>query len=271
MTKEEKLEALKTNIKELDSLAVAFSAGVDSTFLLKVAHDVLQEKCIALRGESYAFPDSDGKEADDFCKKEGIRQITFEAGEASKDVFLENAPDRCYHCKRIMFEKMKGLAKEEHISFLAEGSNADDLLDYRPGRNAIEELKVLSPLLQVGLTKEEIRELSKEMGLSTASKPSFACLASRVSYGEAITKEKLIRIQKAEAYLKELGFCYYRVRLHGDLARIEVNPKDIEKLASEKMRNQVTEYFKGLGFLYVTLDLQGYRMGSLNEAIDTTK
>ena len=267
MDKKEKLEALKERLKELDSVAVAFSAGVDSSFLLKVAHDVLGDKCIAITGQAPFFPGWEQKEAIDFCKREGIKQLIVESTQLSDEKFTSNPPDRCYHCKKSLFQKMKDVASEEGISVVVEGSNVDDLGDYRPGRKAIEELQILSPLLDVGLTKKEIRELSKDMGLPTFDKPSFACLASRVPYGEEITAEKLKQIEESEVLLMNLGFQNLRVRHHGTLARIEVPKSDMERVMKENVREEIVDGLKKIGFLYVTLDMQGYRMGSLNEVL----
>ena len=267
MDKKEKLEALKERLKELDSVAVAFSAGVDSSFLLKVAHDVLGDKCIAITGQAPFFSGWEQKEAIDFCKREGIKQLIVESTQLSDEKFTSNPSDRCYHCKKSLFQKMKDSALSEGISVLVEGSNLDDLGDYRPGLKAIEELGILSPLRDAGLTKQEIRELSKEMGLLTFDKPSFACLASRVPYGEEITPEKLKQIEKAEVFLMDLGFRNLRVRHHGTLARIEVPKSDMERVMKENVREEIVDGLKKIGFLYVTLDMQGYRMGSLNEVL----
>lgn len=264
-----KLEELKEYIRLLGNLAVAFSSGVDSTFLLKVAHDVLGDKAIAVTGVSASFPRHEYDEAGAFCKKEGIRQFFYEPHELELEEYAANPKNRCYYCKHKLFSGLIDLAKENGITNVAEGSNMDDLGDYRPGLEAVKELKVLSPLREVGLTKDEIRAYSKELGLPTWSKPSFACLASRVPYGERITAEKLKMVEKAENFLAELGFEQYRVRIHGKIARIEVPAEDILRIASDDVRDEIVTRFKEYGFAYVSLDLQGYRTGSMNEVIDT--
>ena len=267
MTLNDKYDFLKSYIKELGSVAVAFSSGVDSTLLLKVAHDELGDKCIALTGSSESFPQTEQEESNSFCEKEGIQQVLFFSNELQNEDYAKNPKDRCYHCKHILFSTMQKLAKENGVSYVLEGSNVDDLGDYRPGLNAIAELGIKSPLREAGLTKDEIRQLSKQLDLPTFQKQSFACLASRIPYGERITAEKLKRIEEAEDFLKKKGFSYYRVRIQDKLARIEVLPKDIERFMEENLRNEVVAYFKQLGFLYVTLDLQGYRTGSMNEVL----
>ena len=267
MTLNDKYDFLKSYIKELGSVAVAFSSGVDSTLLLKVAHDELGDKCIALTGSSESFPQTEQEESNSFCEKEGIQQVLFFSNELQNEDYAKNPKDRCYHCKHILFSTMQKLAKENGVSYVLEGSNVDDLGDYRPGLNAIAELGIKSPLREAGLTKDEIRQLSKQLNLPTFQKQSFACLASRIPYGERITAEKLKRIEEAEDFLKKKGFSYYRVRIQDKLARIEVLPKDIERFMEEDLRSEVVAYFKQLGFLYVTLDLQGYRTGSMNEVL----
>ncbi|MCR4901874.1 MAG: ATP-dependent sacrificial sulfur transferase LarE, partial [Butyrivibrio sp.] len=247
--------------------AVAFSSGVDSTFLLKVAHDTLGEKCIAITGKSESFPSKERQEAEAFCQREGIKQIEFSSGEIYEESYAANPKNRCYICKHILFSRMLELARENGIENVAEGSNMDDLGDYRPGLQAIKELNILSPLRKVELTKAEIREYSKEMGLPTWSKPSFACLASRFVYGERITADKLKMVEQAELLLADIGLKQYRVRIHDKMARIEVYPDDIELLVKKEIRDRIVTSFKEYGFSYVTLDLQGYRTGSMNETI----
>ena len=266
-TVHEKKARLEEYLEELGSVAVAFSSGVDSTFLLKVAKDVLGDKAIAITASSCSFPKREQNEAKAFCEKEGIRQIVVVSEELSIDGFRENPVNRCYLCKHELFSKMLEVAKTNGISYIVEGSNVDDNGDYRPGLQAVAELGIKSPLRYAGLTKEEIRLLSKEMGLPTWDKPSFACLASRFVYGETITEEKLSMVDKAEQLLLDLGFHQVRVRIHGDIARIEVLPEELHRLVEEEIRNSVTVTFKELGFSYVTMDLTGYRTGSMNETI----
>jgi uncharacterized protein len=262
---DEKLEALKDYLRSLGSVAVAFSSGVDSTFLLKVAHDVLGDRAIAVTATSCSFPKRELNEAKEFCKKEGIRQFICESEELSIEGFRENPKNRCYLCKHELFEKIKALAAENGIAYVAEGSNMDDNGDYRPGLQAVAELEIKSPLRAVGLSKQEIRLLSRELGLSTWEKQSFACLASRFVYGETISEEKLSMVDAAEQLLLDLGFHQLRVRIHGMMARIEIVPDEFEKLMQPEIRKEIVEKFYGLGFTYVTMDLQGYRTGSMNE------
>lgn len=262
-----KLGNLKEYLRSLGSVAIAFSGGVDSSFLLAVAHDVLGSRCLALTARSAAFPKREMQEARQFCEEKGIRQIFFEADVTRLREFAENPKDRCYHCKRFIFSQMAELAAKSGMAFLAEGSNMDDLGDYRPGLAAISELGIISPLRDNGLYKSEIRHLSKEMGLPTWEKPSFACLASRFPYGERITTEKLGMVERAEEVLRDLGLIQYRVRIHGNMARIEADPADFVLLLDEENRSRILSDFKKAGFSYVTMDLMGYRMGSMNEVL----
>ncbi len=264
----EKLNKLKDYIEELGSLAIGFSGGVDSSFLLAVAHEVLGEKVIAVTGEDASVPEREVKEASRFCSDRGIRHIICRVDPLSEEGYRHNSPDRCYFCKHGIFTEVKRIADENGISYMAEGSNMDDIGDYRPGLKAAAELSVKSPLREAGLTKEEIRQISKAMGLPTWSKPAYACLASRFVYGEEITEEKLHMIDQAEQFLIEHGFYEERVRLHGKMARIEVPAKDISRLASDGIREEVYEKFKELGFMYVTLDMKGYRLGSMNDTLN---
>ena len=266
-----KLNKLRTRIADLHSLAVGYSGGVDSTFLLTVAHMVLGDKVIAVTASDDAFPEREYTEARTFCEEHGIRQIIVRTNPLEIEEYRHNAPDRCYHCKKAFFSEIKRIAGENGIENVAEGSNIDDMGDYRPGLRAVEELGIRSPLREAGLSKAEIRSLSKEMGLPTWSKPSYACLASRFVYGEEITAEKLHMIDRAEQFLIELGFIEERVRMHGNLARIEVPGPDIPRLASDDIRNAVYEEFKKIGFSYVSLDLKGYRTGSMNEMLYSKK
>ena len=257
------LEIKETKLREylsgFENLAVAFSAGGDSSFLLREAQEVLGDRLLALTVSMHSVPKREQKESISFCKTYGIRQRIIEMDEFEIPEFSQNPQNRCYFCKKAILSKMLFIAKEEGFLHLAEGSNLDDDSDYRPGHKAIEELQVLSPLRQAKLTKNEIRQLSKKMGLPTWDKASFACLATRVSANEIITEEKLSRIEQAEQVLFDEGFHQFRVRLHGnDIARIEVLPEEIERLASPDLREKITESLKAMGFLYVTCDLSGY-------------
>lgn len=261
-----KLEKLKKYIKSLGSVAVAFSSGVDSTLLLKVAHDVLGDNVVAITLNASTFPRQEIENAKAFCKKEGIRHFLCEFNPLQIGRFTDNPPDRCYICKKEIFSQIIELAKETGITNVVEGSNIDDNGDYRPGLKAIKELKVLSPLQVAELTKAEIRELSKELGLDTWDKPSKACLASRFAYGEVITAEKLVMVEQAEQVLIDLNYMQSRVRIHRDIARIEILPEQIEKFI-QYHKDNVYKKLKEIGFLYVTLDLEGYRTGSMNERL----
>ena len=267
----EKLENLREYLSGLHSVAVAFSSGVDSTFLLKVAHDTLGDKAIAVTAQSCSFPKRELNEAIDFCKKEGIAHFICESEELNIDGFAQNPKNRCYLCKKELFEKIRAIAEENHIENIVEGSNLDDNGDYRPGLQAVAELEIKSPLRACQFTKADIRAVSRYLDLPTWEKQSFACLSSRFVYGETITEEKLGMVDKAEQLLLDLGFHQVRVRIHGDIARIEVLPDEIARLVSEENREKIYSYLKQLGFSYVTLDLGGYRMGSMNETLDIEK
>ena len=257
-----KLENLKRYLLSLGKVAVAFSSGVDSTFLLKVAHEVLGDNVIALTAKSSSFPRRELDEAINFCRENKIKQIICETDELEIPGFRENPPNRCYICKKAIFQNFLKVAAEQGFEQVCEGSNMDDNGDYRPGLIAVSELKIKSPLREAELYKSEIRALSKEMNLPTWDKPSFACLSTRFVYGEEITKDKLLMIEKAEQFLMDLGCVQFRVRHHGTITRIEVFSEDFELILNN--REKIIQAFENYGFTYVALDLKGYRTGSMN-------
>ncbi len=267
MNRNDKLALLQDNIKAMGSLAIAFSGGVDSTFLLKVAHDLLGDRALAITATSSTYPERELKEAIAFAKSIGAQHIVIRSEELDIAGFAENPTNRCYHCKKELFTKVVELASQHGIAHVADGSNADDTNDFRPGMQAMRELGAVSPLMDAELTKDEIRIISREMGLPTWDKPSFACLSSRVPYGEAITVEKLSMIDRAEEYLLGLGFRQVRVRHHGGIARIEVGAGEREKLFHSDTMDGIDKALKEIGYAYVTLDLKGYRTGSMNEVL----
>lgn len=267
MDAHEKLQKLEDNIRHMGSLAVSFSGGVDSTFLLKVATDVLGDRALAVTARSSTYPERELKEAEAFAQRIGVRHVVIDSEELDIKGYSDNPVNRCYYCKHELFEKVKEVARQNGIRYVSDGSNLDDLGDYRPGMQAAKELEVVSPLKAAEMTKDDIRLLSREMGLPTWNKPAFACLASRFPYGQKITREKLAMVDQAEQYLLDRGFRQVRVRHHGDLARIEVGPGELNRFFNEEFMAKVYAEFKRIGFTYVTLDLRGYRTGSMNEVI----
>ena len=263
----EKYTYLQDYLKSLGSIAVAFSGGVESMFLLRVAHDVLGDNVLAVTAASCSFPERELREAKKFCEENGIRHVVCQSEELDIEGFRQNPVNRCYLCKHELFEKIGEIAAENHLAAVAEGSNMDDNGDYRPGLQAVKELGVKSPLRQAGLNKDEIRQLSRMLGLPTWNKQSFACLSSRFVYGETISEEKLSMVDRAEQLLLDLDFHQVRVRIHDKLARIEILPEEFSRLLDDSVRNTIYDTLKSLGFTYVTLDLAGYRTGSMNEVL----
>lgn len=266
-TSEIKLNHLKDFLFSLKAVCIAYSGGVDSTFLLKVAKNVLNDNILAITATSPTYPEHELKEAIALAQEIGVRHLIISSNELDIPGFSENNPSRCYYCKNDLFQKLKEEAEKYGISNIADGSNCDDKKDFRPGRKAAEELGILSPLIVAGLTKKDIRYLSRQLDLPTWNKPSLACLSSRIPYYETITEEKLNRIEKAEAFLRELGFTQFRVRHHDGLARIELITEEMSLLISNELRSSIYNVLKKLGFNYVTVDLLGYRSGSLNEVV----
>lgn len=262
----EKLNKLTEFISSFESMLVAYSGGVDSTFLAIMAHNVLGSKMLAVTAKSATYPDTEYMEAEKTAKEFGFRHLTIETNELEMNEFTNNSPERCYFCKKELFKKLQQIASDEFMFTVAEGSTLDDESDFRPGKKALKELGILSPLKECGISKSDIRLLSEELNIPTANKPSFACLASRFPYGHEITSEKLKVVANAEDVLRDLGFTQFRVRHHGDIARIEVLPEEIPLLTIHN-REHILNTFKKLGFTYITLDLEGYRTGSLNEVI----
>lgn len=246
---------------------VAFSGGVDSTLLLKVARDVLGDRVLAVIASSETYPGKEIREARALARTLKVRHRVIHTDELKNPEFVKNPPLRCYHCKRELFSTLKAIAREEGIPFVLDGQNADDLGDFRPGAKAGRELGVRSPLKDAGLGKEEIRTLSRHLGLPTWAKPSLACLASRFPYETAIEIKSLKQVGAAEDYLRSLGFGQLRVRHHGDVARIELTAGDLARAAAPGIREKIAARLKKLGYLYVTLDLAGYRTGSMNEGL----
>jgi len=264
---EEKLLKLREIVKDLESVVVAFSGGVDSTLVVKVCYDVLKDNSMAVTARSETYPDFEFEEAKKLAKEIGIRHLVLNTSELAIEGFASNPPNRCYFCKTELFEKLKDIAKQHRFLHVADGANLDDMEDYRPGLEASKELGVKSPLKEAGMTKKDVRKASKMLNLPNWNKPAYACMSSRFPYGQSITEEKLKMVSEAEKYLRDLGLEQFRVRHHETIARIEVLPEDIHILTNSPTRDELLSKFKEIGFTYVTLDLEGYRSGSMNEVL----
>ncbi len=269
MTLEEKYQLLTSMISESGGMLVAFSGGVDSTFLAKVAFDVLGERALAVTARAKVHAAFEEQEAVELAREIGIRHLVIDADPLEAEGFAQNPPQRCYICKSTILSALLPIARQEGLATVAEGSNASDTGDYRPGMRAVDDLGAVSPLKEAGLVKDEIRLLSRRLGLSTWDKPAFACLASRIPYGNIITEDKLRSVDAAEDYLRARGYRILRVRHHGDVARIELAPEEMERFMDSADLAEVARAFKGFGFRYAALDLEGYRIGSLNEALSS--
>ncbi|MEN6521659.1 MAG: ATP-dependent sacrificial sulfur transferase LarE [Armatimonadota bacterium] len=262
-----KLERLRVILSDMGGLVLGYSGGVDSTFLAAVATEVLKDHAVCVLASSETYPASEVLEAEKTAANLGLNLVRIHTDELKSENFACNTSDRCYFCKSELFGKLIAIAKEREIRWVADGANVDDLSDFRPGSRAAAELGVRNPLREAGLNKDEIRKLSQGMRLSTWDKPAFACLASRIPYGTRIELEVLKKLEEAEKYLKDLGFRQVRVRHHGTVARIEVEPDEIPRLASNEIRQLVADKFKNIGYTYTTLDMNGYRTGSMNAVL----
>lgn len=268
---ENKRKHLEKILEDMGNVAVAFSGGVDSALLLAVAARIYHVKLMAVTATSVSYAEHERDDAQRLAQRMGVKHRYLEFDQMSIPEFVANGPERCYYCKKAIFSAIQSYVAEEGFTNVVDGSNADDMKEYRPGSKALAELGIRSPLKEAGLSKEEIRKLSREMGLFTASKPSYSCLATRIQYGETITPDKLARIEQAEEFLTKLGFTHIRVRSYGTLARIEVEPSQITLMSQPNTRNKIIDRFKKLGYSYITLDLAGYRSGSMDVGLSKSQ
>jgi pyridinium-3,5-biscarboxylic acid mononucleotide sulfurtransferase len=265
---DEKWDRLRSLLRGMEMAVLAYSGGVDSSVLLRAASEILGQNLIAVTAISETYPPAELEPAKIFAESLGVRHRILTTEELVRDEFSRNEPDRCYHCKRELFSKLRQIAVAEGITYILDGSNIDDLRDYRPGRKAAAEFSVRSPLAEAGIAKREVRSLARRMGLPMWDKPSLACLSSRIPYGTPITREVLKNIQAAEDVIRDLGIRQVRVRHHGDTARIEVEQEDLVRLAAGNVRQRIVDALKELGYIYICLDLEGYRTGSLNALLE---
>jgi uncharacterized protein len=266
-----KRDRLTNQLRDVGSLFIAFSGGVDSAFLLAVAHETLGKGAVAATAVSEIYPRREEEEAKVFARERGIEHITFQSHEMDLPPFVANGPHRCYHCRKAFYQRLLEIAGEKGIANVAHAANIDDLQDYRPGLEAAREMGIMAPLVEAGLTKKEIRYLARKMGISQWDKPAMACLATRIPYGSPINEEKLKMIEKAEEFLFDQGFTQCRVRHHGPVARIEVDDSGLELITITNVRKAVVERLREIGFLHVALDLEGYGSGRMNRALGTDR
>jgi uncharacterized protein len=266
----ESLARLKNVLEQCERVVVAFSGGVDSTLVLRAAHDALGDRVLAVTGRSPSVPSWEIEEAIELARGIGAAHRILETEELARPEYVRNDSDRCYYCKTELFERLERLAREENYQWVVDGTNLDDLGDHRPGMRARKEHRVRSPLVEAEMTKANVRECSRIYGLPTAEKPAFACLASRFPYGTPVTREGLMRVEAAEKAVRDLGFRQFRVRHHGDVARLELEPGDLTRALDSEIRGRIIRGLREAGYRYVALDLEGYRSGSLNEVLPAT-